>query len=246
MSTASTSSRIMDGCSRHVFKQEFESKFDLSTLQSWCSSHPYFPITGSILYLISIYAGSLWMRDRKAFDLRRPLLLWNTLLAAFSIIGTIRVGTEFYHVSRESGLHGCLCHPATDQVTSLWIFAFIMSKYAELFDTFFIVARKKPLMLLHWYHHVTVLLFSWYTFSNGGASMRTLSLVNMVIHSIMYSYYAAMAAGFRMSNVIALIITMMQITQMVMGESAKKIVFRFCCLSLCSQVSCSYCGSTFS
>jgi hypothetical protein len=34
---------------------------------------------------------------------------------------------------------------------------FTVSKVFELWDTFFIVVRKRPLILLHWYHHVTVL-----------------------------------------------------------------------------------------
>ncbi|CAN0512742.1 unnamed protein product [Discosporangium mesarthrocarpum] len=34
----------------------------------------------------------------------------------------------------------------------------------ELGDTFFIVLRKKPLIFLHWYHHVTVLLYCWHSY----------------------------------------------------------------------------------
>jgi elongation of very long chain fatty acids protein 6 len=32
-------------------------------------------------------------------------------------------------------------------------------------DTLFIVLRKKPLIFLHWYHHITVLLFCWHAFA---------------------------------------------------------------------------------
>ena len=39
----------------------------------------------------------------------------------------------------------------------LWMSFFTVSKIFELGDTFFVVVRKRPLILLHWYHHVTVL-----------------------------------------------------------------------------------------
>ena len=48
---------------------------------------------------------------------------------------------------------------------------FIYSKVPELVDTAFVVLRKKPLIFLHWYHHVTVLLYCWhsyYTLSSAG------------------------------------------------------------------------------
>lgn len=34
----------------------------------------------------------------------------------------------------------------------------------ELGDTIFVVLRKKPLIFLHWYHHVTVLLYCWHSY----------------------------------------------------------------------------------
>ncbi|RHY06234.1 hypothetical protein DYB25_001996, partial [Aphanomyces astaci] len=45
----------------------------------------------------------------------------------------------------------------------------------ELFDTFFVVIRKKPLRFLHWYHHITVLLFCWHAYSVRSSSVIYLS-----------------------------------------------------------------------
>jgi len=157
------------------------------------------------------------MKNRPAYGLKTPLLLWNLALAIFSIAGTIRTGTELLHVLSTTGFYGSICMPATDNLTSLWRFVFVMSKFAELLDTFFIVARKRPLMFLHWYHHVTVLLFSWDTFLRDGSSSRYFVVINFFVHSIMYSYYAMQAAGFKSVANVSIMITSMQIIQMVLG-----------------------------
>ena len=42
-----------------------------------------------------------------------------------------------------------------------WLYLMSVSKFAELFDTAFIIMRKAPLQILHTYHHATVLIYSW-------------------------------------------------------------------------------------
>lgn len=47
------------------------------------------------------------------------------------------------------------------KVSGFWSTMFVLSKVPELGDTLFIVLRKQPLIFLHWYHHATVLVYSW-------------------------------------------------------------------------------------
>lgn len=48
-----------------------------------------------------------------------------------------------------------------NKVSGFWTTMFVLSKVPELGDTIFIVLRKQPLIFLHWYHHATVLVYSW-------------------------------------------------------------------------------------
>jgi hypothetical protein len=94
---------------------------------------------------------------------------------------------------------------------------FVLSKVPELGDTIFIVLRKQPLIFLHWYHHITVLLYSWYSYSEYTAAARWFITMNYLVHSVMYTYYAFKAAKFRVPRGIAMIITTLQLIQMVVG-----------------------------
>ena len=54
-----------------------------------------------------------------------------------------------------------------NKVSGFWATMFVLSKVPELGDTIFIVLRKQPLIFLHWYHHATVLVYSWSVFTHS-------------------------------------------------------------------------------
>ncbi|CAG0895138.1 unnamed protein product [Cyprideis torosa] len=74
----------------------------------------------------------------------------------------------------------------SDKVSGTWTWLFILSKVPELGDTIFIVLRKQPLIFLHWYHHVTVLLYCWYSFAEVISNGRWFITMNYTVHAIMY------------------------------------------------------------
>ena len=94
---------------------------------------------------------------------------------------------------------------------------FVLSKLPELGDTVFIVLRKQPLIFLHWYHHITVLLYSWFSYTEYTASARWFIVINYFVHSIMYSYYALKAMRYSPPKAISMVITALQLTQMIVG-----------------------------
>uniref|UniRef100_A0AAQ4RIW1 Elongation of very long chain fatty acids protein n=1 Tax=Gasterosteus aculeatus aculeatus TaxID=481459 RepID=A0AAQ4RIW1_GASAC len=153
------------------------------------------------LYAALVFGGQHFMRERPKLNLRRPLMLWSLSLAVFSIIGALRTGSYMLHILTASGFRQSVCDNSfySAPVSKFWAYAFVLSKAPELGDTVFIILRKQRLIFLHWYHHITVLLYSWYSYKDqvGGAAAGFHDHELLWSHSLMYTYYAARAAGLR-------------------------------------------------
>lgn len=111
----------------------------------------------------------------------------------------------------------CFSFIEQDRVAGFWSWLFVLSKLPELGDTVFIVLRKQPLIFLHWYHHITVLLYSWFSYTEYTSSARWYIVMNYCVHSIMYSYYALRSMGYHPPKSFAMVITTCQLTQMIVG-----------------------------
>ena len=92
---------------------------------------------------------------------------------------------------------------------------FIFSKIPELGDTVFIIFRKTPLIFLHWYHHVTVLLFCWHSYATRSSAGLYFVAMNYGVHALMYFYYVLKARGIMVAW--DQIVTTLQISQMFVG-----------------------------
>lgn len=196
----------------------FERDFDVGEQTAWMQENWRRSFIYSLAYIVFIFAGQQWMKDRPRFELRGPLTAWNLGLAAFSLLGMVRVLPEFVSSLYYHGLQYSMCSASYAQgVTSLWAWWFALSKVFELGDTVFIVLRKQPLIFLHWYHHVTVLIYTWYSFQQHTAPGRWFIVMNYTVHSVMYAYYAARAVGYRPPRCVPMVITAMQLAQMVVG-----------------------------
>lgn len=170
--------------------------------------------------MILVFGGQYYMQSRPRFNLKGVLCVWNTLLAAFSLMGALRTAPELFYVLKNYGIYHSICIPSfieQDRVAGVWTWLFVLSKLPELGDTIFIVLRKQPLIFLHWYHHITVLLYSWFSYTEYTASARWFVVMNFCVHSIMYSYYALRSMGYQPPRWFAMVITTCQIAQMVVG-----------------------------
>lgn len=184
-------------------------------IKNWMSCFYYCGI-----YMILIFGGQHYMASRPKFELRGVLTLWNTLLATFSIIGFTRTAPELLHTLKNYGLYHSVCIPSfieQNRVSGFWTWMFVLSKLPELGDTVFIVLRKQPLIFLHWYHHITVLIYSWFSYTEYTASARWFVVMNYCVHSIMYSYYALKAMRYAPPKWISMLITALQLSQMIIG-----------------------------
>lgn len=178
------------------------------------------PFIAIAIYAIVIFGGQRLMKNRPAFDLKAPLAAWNLLLAAFSFMGVIRTAPYlFYWLTNISYrdincLHPSFTHGEKD--VGFWVMCFIFSKFFELIDTVFIVLRKKPLIFLHWYHHITVLLYCYFSSAFHHAGLFFVAM-NYSVHSIMYFYFFLMAVKMVPKWFNPLWITVAQISQMFVG-----------------------------
>lgn len=178
------------------------------------------PVVAVLLYWIMVFVGPKIMASCRPFSLRRTLMLWNLLLALLSVAMFIGILVPITDFLREYGFFMLMCMPpdhAHDGYGFFFLWLFALSKYLELLDTLFLILRKRPVNLLHWYHHTTVLVYTWFSVATLTAPGSIFACVNAFVHCIMYFYYFLAASGHRPRW--GKLVTIIQLAQMVVGIS---------------------------
>jgi len=174
-------------------------------------------------YLPITFGLKAWMKNRKPYNLRGALVVWNLLLVAFNLFAFVYLTPGILYAVRGNRLMSIYCDTVPQYQKGPHAFAiylFALSKVPEMIDTLFVVLKKKELIILHWYHHLTVMLYCWailYQAPYGdGFDGLTFGWVNSFVHILMYLSYALKAMGFKPPG--DLFITLIQISQMIIGS----------------------------
>lgn len=92
-------------------------------------------------------------------------------------------------------------------------------------DTAFIILRKRPLIFVHWYHHSTVLMFTFFGYYKKVPAGGWFMTINFGVHAIMYTYYTLKACRINTPRILPILITSLQILQMVVGVLVSVIAY---------------------
>ncbi len=165
--------------------------------------------------------------SRDKIPARPAMIVWNFALSIFSAFGAVYTVSALLFGPNtgflNKGLYVSVCsHPVYygSGPVGFFVCLFIYSKLFELVDTFFLIIRKNPVILLHWYHHVTVLLYCWHSYSVRISSGLWFAAMNYCVHAFMYFYFGMTQVGPRSRKMVkpfAIFLTLGQLTQMVVG-----------------------------
>ena len=198
----------------------FEKNFEPNVVLVTSKKHKCLGPAFCLAYLLFVYYGPKYMKNRKPYDLKKALQYWNLFMAIISTWGMLRVLPHLLLYVSTVGFKASFCIPPRSGfghgALGFWSTVFIYSKFIELVDTIFLVLRKRPLTFLHWYHHLTVLGFSWHAFLVEQPVGIYFCAMNYIVHSIMYSYYYCASVG-KDASWFAVYVTTAQIAQMFIG-----------------------------
>ena len=200
--------------------QTIELRFDERRAIAWMRGHWYMSFVYSAIYLLLIYLGRKLMEGRSKYDLRTALCCWSAGLSLYSFYAVYRIAPIAYGMVYFGGFQHAVCDTMSyigSMGGGIWAFLFPLSKLPELFDTTFIVLRKQKLVILHWYHHVTVFIYCWFSYAYPISTGIWFGIVNYSVHAIMYAYYAVRASGRTPPKWVAKSITTIQLSQMFAG-----------------------------
>ncbi|KAF7632230.1 Elongation of very long chain fatty acids protein [Meloidogyne graminicola] len=185
----------------------------------WIDDRYPLTIQLSFLYVFVVFGTKHFMRNREPFSLFVPLNVWNLFLAIFSTLGAFNLSFEFFGTIFTHGLQSSYCnvHNYTLGNNGYWVWLFIVSKMFELVDTVFLVLRKRPLLFLHWYHHILTMLYAFYSYPITPAFNRWGIYLNYLVHSYMYSYYFLRSMKIKVPGPVAKFVTTIQIWQFIIS-----------------------------
>ncbi|CAD1469485.1 unnamed protein product, partial [Heterotrigona itama] len=169
-----------------------------------------------------LFAGPRYMKDKKPYELRTTLIVYNFIQVLLSIY-------LFYEGLMSGWLYeyNYRCQPVDYSNNPLSIrmangvHFYMMCKLIEMLDTVFFVLRKKDrqISVLHLYHHALMPLCAWVGIKfvpNG--HLTFLGVINAFVHIIMYGYYMLASIGPHMNKYLwwKKYITMLQLVQFVL------------------------------
>lgn len=209
-------------------------EFDGSVATKYFAQHWEYPLVAVAVYCLMLVALPPIMKNREPIKPRKMIALWNASLAIFSWFGVYNVIPHLLfgvcgHMGEEvcgllnGGMYKSMCTHATwygHGGVGLFTALFIASKIPELVDTFWLLIGKSPVILLHWYHHISVLLYCWHAYSFQTSIGIYFAGMNYCVHAIMYSYYAMTQWSLETRALVkpfAKAITFLQIAQMFGG-----------------------------
>ncbi|MBZ3888334.1 Elongation of very long chain fatty acids protein 4 [Sciurus carolinensis] len=160
---------------------------------------PWPTLSISTLYLLFVWLGPKWMKDREPFQMRLVLIVYNFGMVLLNLF----IFRELFMGSYNAG-YSYICQTVdySNNVNEVRIAAalwwYFVSKGVEYLDTVFFILRKKnnQVSFLHVYHHCTMFTLWWIGIKwvAGGQAFFGAQM-NSFIHVIMYSYYGLTAFG---------------------------------------------------
>lgn len=185
-------------------------------------SGPAWPALTIALYVTALVWGQRVMMPRKPPPLRTLLVAHNAACAAASAALFAALVAVLAAKARTTSLHQLVCSRASHEdgrLQALYAANYGM-KYWELGDTALLVARKRRVTFLHSFHHAATLALAYIHLVEHSAVQWVPIGLNVGVHVLMYSYYAAAAAGRRPGVAVKSSLTGVQIAQFVIGVAA--------------------------
>ncbi|XP_015268470.1 PREDICTED: elongation of very long chain fatty acids protein 7 [Gekko japonicus] len=162
------------------------------------SPFPQTIIIAAYIYFVT-NLGPKFMENRKPFELRQLMVVYNFGVVALSVYLTyefLMSGWATGYSFRCDIVDYSWSPMALRMVRVCWLYYF--SKFIELLDTVFFVLRKKngQVTFLHVFHH-SIMPWTWWfgvKFAAGGLGTFH-GMINAIVHVIMYTYYALSSLG---------------------------------------------------
>lgn len=157
------------------------------------------PTVTAVLYPLLLLAFQLLPAPFPSRLLSHMTVAHNALLCAASLVMSVGTVIAFSRHSPYASVEELFClsrgAPSMPPELRLWQKLFYYSKYWELFDTVLLVARNKPLTLLHVYHHAIVIPEVWLLARSHLPWTLGCVAMNAGVHVAMYAYFAVVATG---------------------------------------------------
>ncbi|XP_060756064.1 elongation of very long chain fatty acids protein 2 [Neoarius graeffei] len=147
----------------------------------------------TFIYLLIVYLGPKYMKNKMAYTLKNVLLLYNFGVTMLSFYMLVELISATWSAGYNLKCQGLFDGGEGDIRVAKVLWWYYFSKLIEFLDTIFFILRKKnnQITFLHVYHHASMFNIWWCVLNwiPCGQSFFGPTL-NSFIHVLMYSYYS--------------------------------------------------------